>query len=55
MGLRATDAPHGRMGSVTYRVLCVSHAAVLALPPSPQAAVRIGRVSASLARVPAPA
>ena len=33
MGLRAGDSPHGRMGSVTYRVLCVSHAAVLALPP----------------------
>ena len=33
MGLRAGHSPHGRMGSVTYRVLCVSHAAVLALPP----------------------
>jgi nucleotide-binding universal stress UspA family protein len=55
MGLRATGSPHGRMGSVTYRVLCVSHATVLALPPSPQAAGRIGQASARLARVPAPA
>ena len=37
MGLRAGDSPEGRMGSVTYRVLCVSHAAVLALPPSVRA------------------
>ena len=37
MGLRAGDSPQGRMGSVTYRVLCVSHAAVLALPPSVRA------------------
>jgi nucleotide-binding universal stress UspA family protein len=34
MGLRASGSPRGRMGSVTYRVLCVSHAAVLALPPT---------------------
>jgi len=38
MGLRAVGSPHGRMGSVTYRVLCVSHAAVLVLPPALTAA-----------------
>ncbi len=34
MGLRAGHSPHGRMGSVTHRVLCISQAAVLALPPN---------------------
>lgn len=41
MGLRAGDSPHGRMGSVTYRVLCVSRAAVLALPPAVHATARL--------------
>lgn len=40
MGLRGGGSPHGRMGSVTYRVLCVSHAAVLALPPAARALAR---------------
>jgi nucleotide-binding universal stress UspA family protein len=52
MGLRATGAPHGRMGSVTYRVLCVSHAAVLALPPSARVATEIKTPSASVVCVP---
>ena len=34
MSLRAPGSPLGRMGSVTYRVLCLAHALVLALPPS---------------------
>jgi len=54
MGLRAGDSPHGRMGSVTYRVLCVSHAAVLALPPV-LAAARAATAPATLECLPAPA
>ena len=50
MGLRAGDSPHGRMGSVTYRVLCVSHAAVLALPPV--AATRVGTLPATSVYLP---
>jgi nucleotide-binding universal stress UspA family protein len=48
MGLRAGDSPHGRMGSVTYRVLCVSHAAVLALPPAVRAIARRGSAATAL-------
>jgi nucleotide-binding universal stress UspA family protein len=36
MGLHSAGALGPRMGSVTYRVLCLSHAPVLALPPKPQ-------------------
>jgi nucleotide-binding universal stress UspA family protein len=49
MGLRAGDSPHGRMGSVTYRVLCVSHAAVLALPPEACVPARTTSTPASAA------
>jgi nucleotide-binding universal stress UspA family protein len=49
MGLRAGDSPHSRMGSVTYRVLCVSHAAVLALPPDRELARTAPRGFAYLA------
>jgi nucleotide-binding universal stress UspA family protein len=34
MGLHSAGALGPRMGSVTYRVLCLSHAPVLALPPA---------------------
>jgi universal stress protein A len=36
MGLHSAGALGPRMGSVTYRVLCLSHAPVLALPPQRQ-------------------
>ena len=35
VGLHATAQPGARMGSVTYRVLSVTHGLVLALPPGP--------------------
>jgi nucleotide-binding universal stress UspA family protein len=35
MGLHASAVSGARMGSVTYRVLSVTHALVLALPPPP--------------------
>jgi nucleotide-binding universal stress UspA family protein len=34
MGPRSGEGLRGRMGSVTYRVLCVAHALVLAIPPA---------------------
>lgn len=40
MGLHDTSALGPRMGSVTYRVLCQTESAVLALPPSAAAADR---------------
>jgi nucleotide-binding universal stress UspA family protein len=38
MGLHSSVALGPRMGSVTYRVLCLAHTLVLALPPQPDAA-----------------
>jgi nucleotide-binding universal stress UspA family protein len=38
MGLHSSPLLGPRMGSVTYRVLCLSHRLVLALPPAPVAA-----------------
>ena len=35
MGLHASPLTGARMGSVTYRVLCLAHTLVLALPPVP--------------------
>ena len=35
MGLHASPLAGTRMGSVTYRVLCLAHTLVLALPPTP--------------------
>jgi nucleotide-binding universal stress UspA family protein len=35
MGLHASPLSGARMGSVTYRVLCLAHTLVLALPPTP--------------------
>jgi nucleotide-binding universal stress UspA family protein len=40
MGLHSSPLLGPRMGSVTYRVLCLSHRLVLALPPAPAAAGR---------------
>jgi universal stress protein A len=38
MGLHASPVTGARMGSVTYRVLCLAHPLVLALPPAPAGA-----------------
>ena len=40
MGLHSSPLLGPRMGSVTYRVLCLAHRPVLALPPQPAAAER---------------
>ena len=40
MGLHSSPLLGPRMGSVTYRVLCLAHRPVLALPPQPTAAAR---------------
>jgi len=36
MGLHSSPVLGPRMGSVTYRVLCLAHRLVLALPPQTQ-------------------
>ena len=38
MGLHSSPLLGPRMGSVTYRVLCLAHRLVLAVPPRPSAA-----------------
>jgi nucleotide-binding universal stress UspA family protein len=40
LGLHSSPVLGPRMGSVTYRVLCLAHRLVLALPPQPAPAVR---------------
>ena len=40
MGLHASATPGPRLGSVTYRVLSITHGLVLAVPPTPQSAAR---------------
>jgi nucleotide-binding universal stress UspA family protein len=52
MGLHGSPLLGPRMGSVTYRLLCLSHALVLALPPNGHAAPASGSsvASASAAR-----
>ena len=40
LGLHSSPMMGPRMGSVTYRVLCLAHRLVLALPPQPAPAVR---------------
>jgi nucleotide-binding universal stress UspA family protein len=42
MGLHSSPLMGPRMGSVTYRVLCLAHRLVLAVPPQPAPAVRLG-------------
>lgn len=41
MGLHSSPLLGPRMGSVTYRVLCLAHRLVLALPPAPASPVRL--------------
>ncbi|MGH9308397.1 MAG: universal stress protein [Vicinamibacterales bacterium] len=43
MGLHSSPLLGPRMGSVTYRVLCLAHRLVLALPPQPAATQSAGR------------
>jgi nucleotide-binding universal stress UspA family protein len=49
MGLHSSGRMGRRMGSVTYRVLCLTRALVLALPPVPEAAPRAGRSADAVA------
>jgi universal stress protein E len=53
MGLHSSPLMGPRMGSVTYRVLCLAHRLVLAIPPQPAAAFRLQVAEASLP-LPAP-
>jgi nucleotide-binding universal stress UspA family protein len=46
MGLHSSGLLGPRMGSVTYRVLCLTHSLVLALPPVPSASRAVARPSA---------
>jgi hypothetical protein len=41
MGLHSSPLLGPRMGSVTYRVLCLAHTLVLALPPEPARATSL--------------
>jgi hypothetical protein len=41
MGLHSSPLLGPRMGSVTYRVLCLAHRLVLAVPPEPPRALRL--------------
>jgi nucleotide-binding universal stress UspA family protein len=45
MGLHSSPLMGPRMGSVTYRVLCLAHRLVLALPPQPAPARRLDLTS----------
>ena len=47
LGLHASPLMGPRMGSVTYRVLCLAHRLVLALPPQPAPAVRFNPAEAA--------
>jgi universal stress protein E len=49
MGLHSSPLLGPRMGSVTYRVLCLAHRLVLAIPPQPSPAFRL-RVSETSAQ-----
>ena len=46
MGLHSSELFGARMGSVTYRVLCLTHALVLALPPQAAASAAPTRATA---------
>ena len=52
MGLHSSPLLGPRMGSVTYRVLCLAHRLVLAIPPQPAAAFRLP-LSETVAQAPA--
>ena len=54
MGLHSSPVLGPRMGSVTYRVLCVAHRLVLAIPPQPPAPFRLD-LSGTAATASAPA
>ena len=47
LGLHSSPLLGPRMGSVTYRVLCLAHRLVLALPPQPAPAVRFNPAEAA--------
>ena len=47
LGLHSSPMMGPRMGSVTYRVLCLAHRLVLALPPQPAPAVRFNPAEAA--------
>ena len=53
MGLHSSPVLGPRMGSVTYRVLCLAHRLVLAIPPQPAPAFRL-QVAATSVQLPAP-
>lgn len=48
MGLHSSPVLGPRMGSVTYRVFCLSHRLVLALPPVPAASAAVERLWAGV-------
>jgi nucleotide-binding universal stress UspA family protein len=48
MGLHSSPVLGPRMGSVTYRVLCLAHRLVLALPPVPAGEVGRAQTDASM-------
>ena len=50
MGLHSSPVLGPRMGSVTYRVLCLAHRLVLALPPVPVGEVGRAQTDASVRR-----
>ena len=52
MGLHSSPLLGPRMGSVTYRVLCLAHRLVLAIPPEPSPAFRL-RLEETAAQAPA--
>ena len=53
MGLHSSALLGPRMGSVTYRVLCLAHRLVLAIPPQPAPPVRLNlRATAAQAAMP---
>ena len=45
MGLHSSPVLGPRMGSVTYRVLCLAHRLVLALPPVPVVSQRVDKTA----------
>jgi nucleotide-binding universal stress UspA family protein len=49
MGLHSSPVFGPRMGSVTYRVLCLAHRLVLAIPPQPTPAFRLNVAEAAQA------
>ena len=50
MGLHSSPLMGPRMGSVTYRVLCLAHKLVLALPPRPAPTIRLDLQQSEMGR-----